>query len=472
MNLLSKTDFLWYLDAPMHLWARVHGQLADQSPSAYSQHLIAQGQQVESLGLQYLKKNILPRYGQAQLLWQQPYEDGQYEIRVDALVHDQAADAYDLYEIKSVTTVKKDVILDIAFQVLLLEDLLPLREAYILHIHRGYQHQDPLDLGKFFVLERVSESVEEQRDAVRTARRDALASAQQPSPAPDMACTHPKTCPCPDLCHPDLPENSIYTLPFIGKKAAQLRKLGITAIADIPPGFDLNTKQRRHAQAARTGQPIIDQAAIQAALAELQYPLNFLDYETFAPAVPLFPGYRPYEHIVFQYALFVIEEPEAPPEHFYCLLTAPQDPAPAIIPHLLDNLTPNGSVIVWNQAFEAHRNQDLASHCPEYAPQLKQVNERLYDLMLIFRNGLYVHPDFKGSASLKAVLPVLCPDLGYEDLAIGQGEEAMLAWYGLVSGRIPVERHHDYIEALKAYCRMDTYGMIEILNKLRETIRS
>ena len=470
--MISKTDFLWFMDAPMHLWARTHGPLADQSPSAYAQHLMAQGQQVESLGLQYIEKFVLPDYEQAELVWQQAYDDGQYEIRVDALIHDLTANAWDLYEIKSATSVKKEYELDITFQALILEQLLSLRGAFLLHINRDYRHQDPLDLEGLFMLEEISQSVADRRASVAAAREDARLVTQMQSPGPDLACTKPRTCPCPDLCHPGLPAHAIYDLPYIGKKVRELRKMGVTAIEDIPANFSLNSKQRKHARAVKSGQPVIDQPTIRETLETLSYPLYFLDYETFAPALPFFSGYHPYEHIVFQYSLFVISHPGEEPKHYECLLTEPEDPAPKLVPHLLNNLGPEGSVIVWNQSFEAHRNLELAGHCPDYAGRLIGINDRLFDLMKVFKDGHYVHPDFHGSASLKAVLPVLCPDLGYEDLAIGQGEEAMLAWYWIVSGRIPEDSIAEYETNLKTYCRMDTYGMITILNKLREIIRS
>jgi hypothetical protein len=470
--MLSKTDFLWYLDAPMHLWARTHGLLEQETPSPYEQHLITQGGLVESLAHQHLQAFILPRYEPAELIWQSTYQDSQYQIRVDALIHNLNTNTYDLYEVKSSTSVKKEQQIDLTFQVLLLENQLPLRDVFILHINKSYQHRDELDLKQFFTLEELSEEVEQRRETVDMAREAALAITQLPSPRPDFACTKPKACPCPSLCHPDLPEHPIYDIPYIGKKAAQLREMGVTAIEDIPTSFNLNIKQRAHVQAVKTNKPVIDPQAIKDSLEALQYPLYFLDYETFNPAVPLFAGYQPYEHIVFQYSLFRVDQAGAEPEHFECLLTKPEDPAPEIVPQLLNNLGPLGSVIVWNKSFEASRNKDLAKHCPEGANRLLGINDRLYDLMLIFRNGHYVHPDFHGSASLKAVLPVLCPDLRYQDLEISQGEEAMLTWHKLVSGQIPEADVPQYERAMKAYCRLDTYAMIEIFSELSDLIRS
>jgi len=469
--MLSKTDFLFYLDAPMHLWARAHDQLEKQTPTPMERHLSQQGQQVEALAKQYIETNLLPKYRQGQLLWQPAYDDGRYKIRADALIYSQDAAAYDLYEIKSSTSVRTEHEYDLAFQVLLLETLLNLRHVFVIHINKAYQQGQILDIENFFIIEPLSEQIAKRRDRVASARLEAYAVTLMPSPKPEFACTKPKSCPCPALCHPDLLKHSIYDIPYLGKKAKDLRERGITNLKDVPESFKLNATQKKHLRAAQSGQPIIDHAAIQSSLASLEYPLYFLDYETFNPAVPLYPNYHPYEHIVFQYSLFRIECPGNEPQHYEKLVTNQADPAPQILLHLLSNLGKKGSVIVWNQSFEKQRNQDLAKHCPRFTEQLLGINHRLYDLMRIFKVGHYVHADFHGSASLKAVLPVLCPELGYQELDISSGEQAMLTWFDLYTGKIPPEERAGVENAMKIYCKMDTYGMIAILNKLLEILR-
>jgi len=465
--MLTKSDFLTYLDSPMHLWAKSHGLLADQTPSVYEQFLAEQGQQIEYLAQLYLKQVILSENSHLHLHWQSAYDDGRFQIRADALIWDEKHSSFDLYEVKSATSAHKAHIFDLAFQVLLLETLIPLRHAYLVHIDNTYQHGQQLDLGRFFVVENLTEQVESYRDQVEHSRQDAWKITQMPAPKPEFACTKPHACPCPDLCHPELPENPIYHLPFLGKKAVSLREMGIMAIEDIPPDFSLSDKQRKHVEAVRTKAPLIDRQDIRSSLATLQYPLYFLDYETFNPAVPIFPGYQPYEHIVFQYSLFVLDQPGADPRHFEALFADGSDPAPRITPLLVEHIREEGSVIVWNKSFEAGRNQDLARHCPQYKDQLLGINTRLYDLMLIFRDGHFIDPRFQGSASLKAVLPVLCPELQYTDLAIQSGEAAMLTWYKLHIGAIPPEEQAETIESMKVYCKLDTFGMLAIWKHLR-----
>lgn len=465
---LSKTDFLRYLEAPLHLWASVHGRLETESPTLYQQHLMTQGQQVETLGHQYLEEFLISKQKDAKLFWQTTFDDGQFTIRTDALISNQINDTYHLYEIKSSTSVKTQHLYDLTFQVLLLESRLNLQTINIIHIDKSYLHGRKLNIEQFFIVEEISAKVDKYREDVAIWRQHAWSVAQMDQPPSTLACSKPQSCPCPSLCHPELPENPVYNIPYISKKVRQLQEMGVNAIEDIPESFDLNMTQRKHVEAVKSGRPVIDKQAIQQSLAALQYPYYFLDYETFNPTVPLFPNYHPYEHIVFQYSLFAIKEPGAEPQHFDCLLTGNEDPAPMLVSHLIENLGPQGSVIVWNQSFEANRNKDLAVHCPAYAEQLAGINKRLYDLMLIFRNGHYVHPDFHGSASLKAVLPVLCPELQHKELSISQGEEAMLAWYRLQTATIPPEERIEIETAMKEYCKLDTYGMIAIYNQLCE----
>ena len=469
--MLTKTDFLLFLDAPMHLWAKSHDALEEPSPTLYQQHLIQQGQHVEALAREFLEDHVSQNYSQGQLAWQPSFDDGRFEIRADALVFDKRAGVYDLYEIKSATSVKPLHEYDLTFQVLLLESSLPIRHAYLVHIDRDYLLADALDLAGLFMIEDLSAQVRKRRADVTQWREDAWLVTQMESPLPGFACIKPDTCPCPLLCHPHLPDHPIYDLPRIGKKALELREQGITAIEDIPPDYTLNAKQQKHARAVRTRRPLIDVPAIRAALSPLRFPLYFLDYETFGPAVPLFPGYHPYEQIVFQYSLYFLNTPEAVVQHHECLVTEKTDPAPLLVEGLLQHLGPEGSVVVWNQVFERGCNESLARHCPDRAEELLGINARLFDLMKPFSEGDYVDAGFHGSASLKSVLPVLRPDLDYGDLQIRDGQQAMLTWYWLQQGEVDADEHASLKRIMLDYCRRDTYGMVAIWEQLTRVIK-
>ena len=234
-----------------------------------------------------------------------------------------------------------------------------------------------------------------------------------------------------------MPESNIYQVPRLyANKARQLQQQGIYAQADIPPDFKLSDLQSRVVQAAREGRPLIDTSAIGDELATLDFPLYFLDYEAYNPAIPLFDGYRPYQQIVFQYSLHVLPAPGAASQHFECLLLENRDPAAQMVEHLAGHIGDSGTVLVWSKAFEATRNKEMAELVPQYADFLLGLNRRMYDLRDIFSKGHYVHPDFHGSTSIKYVLPVLAPELSYAQQAIRSGDQAMLAWQRVIAGEI------------------------------------
>ena len=126
-------------------------------------------------------------------------------------------------------------------------------------------------------------------------------------------------------------------------------------------------------------------------------------------AIPQYPGYHPQQQIVFQYSLHILEAPDAVPDHHEHLSLTCEDPSLPLLVQLREDIGDMGSVLVWNKAFEMARNTEMAALHPEYAPFLEGLNQRVYDLGDPVRLGYYLHPGFKGSWSIKQVLPVVVP---------------------------------------------------------------
>jgi hypothetical protein len=120
-------------------------------------------------------------------------------------------------------------------------------------------------------------------------------------------------------------------------------------------------------------------------------------------------------------------------------------------------------------SFEVSRLQEIARDFPEFAADIEPVLAKITDLMIPFRNkDLYVK-EMCGSHSIKSVLPALVPDLNYEDLAIADGEMAMLA-YAALEKINSVEEQEKIRQDLLAYCRLDTLAMVRIWQKLASLI--
>jgi hypothetical protein len=219
----------------------------------------------------------------------------------------------------------------------------------------------------------------------------------------------------------------------------------------------------------KSWQPIVDRQSIVAALSTLQYPLCFYDYETVSTPLPLFDGYRPWQQIVVQYSMHIVYE-NGDIEHKQSIISLGSKDNKSVIDNFVYDIGSwYGTYIVWNKAFENWRNDDIAALYPSYAELFCCINQQTFDLMDIFKNDMYFHPDFLGSASIKKVLPVLT-DISYDNLAVGHGGQATALLQQLISWTLQGDVDTT-IKNLCDYCTQDSWAMVQIWKKLIESIK-
>jgi len=361
---------------------------------------------------------------------------------------------------------------DVTFQAVILAKHIPVDHYYVLHPNKEYIRSGELDLAALFIAEDISDKVKALMPEVELLRGEALRVAQLSDPDQAEHCLSPKECPVPDLCHPELPDFSIYDIPRITRiKKLQLLERGILAAKDIPASFDLNPKQFMIVDRARTNTEHVDHKAITSELEKIAFPLYFLDYETCICAIPQFEGYHPQQQIVFQYSLHKLEKSGDEPIHCEHISLDEGDPTLPLLEKLKGDIGDSGTVIVWNKSFEMTMNKEMAKLHPEYATFLEQLNERIYDLGDIVNLGYYLHPGFKGSWSIKHVLPIMVPELSYKGMAIGKGDQASMAWWNMTFGQVDQREKELLTEALLRYCELDTLAMVEIYRKIVDLIK-
>jgi hypothetical protein len=105
-------------------------------------------------------------------------------------------------------------------------------------------------------------------------------------------------------------------------------------------------------------------------------------------------------------------------------------------------------------SFEKTMIRPLSSILPTYAAELAGLEAKLFDLEPVVRRGV-VHPDFGDRSSIKVVLPVLAPNLSYDELDIGDGGSAVAAFAKLAWGGASDEEIRDVRGALLEYCKRD-----------------
>jgi hypothetical protein len=212
----------------------------------------------------------------------------------------------------------------------------------------------------------------------------------------------------------------------------------------------------------------LDAPTVQQFLEGLRYPLHFLDFETIMPAVPMFDGCRPYTQTPFQFSLHIQNSAGGELTHLAYLADGSGDLRPGFLQALQAGLGPEGSIVSYNSSFEMGRLRELASQFLDHAAWLNQALVRFEnaDLLQPFRSFALYDPSQHGSASLKAVLPAFT-GLGYDDLAIQEGDFASIQFLRLLKGQIPKEEISGLRENLLKYCERDTLAMVKLVEKLQ-----
>jgi len=341
----------------------------------------------------------------------------------------------DLYEIKASTRAKPEHEYDLAFQTSVLEGSgLKVRNISVIHVNNQYVRHGEIKANEITAYTDITEAVRGKSEATAMHMAQALTVAKSPT-MPD---------PNPDLAK-------------LGSKKDWLpiyqNLVGVTE-EDISEDI----------------QPTIDKEAIKQFLSELEYPLYFLDYETMSGLIPYFDGHRPYQQVPFQYSLHILESPDAEITQKEYLHRDKSDPSRPLTEQLLKDIGDKGSVIVWFEGFEKARNSELGEMLPEYKQAMEAINDRVVDLMIPFKLKWYDDPRFNGSASIKQVLPVVCPHLSYKELGIQEGGSAQRLWMEAILDEKRADQKDQILDDLIEYCKLDTLAMVEIYNCLKELV--
>ncbi len=482
-KLLTKSKYLNGLQCPRLLWVAVNEPRRIPAPDATTQHVFDQGnligrmaQQLFPGGINVPWESFMGNISQTKVLLrrrQTIFEAGIMAGRLYArldILKPSGNEAWDIVEVKSATSLKDENIDDIAFQKLACENSgLKIDKCCLVYINKDYVKHGEILPEEFFVMQDISAEVAAVEETTRDTVRQLLTLMDSnicPEPAVSPNCETPYPCALQPECWANVPENSVFTLYYAGKKAYELYDKDIRCITDIPPDYTLSDKQQIQFDCLSSGEPFIDTAKINDFLATLEYPLHYLDFETINPAVPLFDGTRPYQHLPFQYSLHIQPSPGASAQHSWYLAEGRQDPRPELLRQLRDSIGPEGSIIAYNKSFEERALREMAEVFPEYKEWVENVNSRMVDLIIPFRGFSYYHPAQKGSASLKKVLPAVTGK-NYNELEIGEGGEASLRYLTVTFEDVPEEEQRQTYEALLTYCGLDTEGMVWIVDELR-----
>ena len=486
---LSKSRFTSGLQCHKKLWWEVHEPNAvELQPDKVLQDLFDQGRQVGEAARGRYPGGVLidlPHHaGAARVAATQKALDSGAPAVFEATfiaddtfvaidVLEKLNDGYRLTEVKSSTSQKDEHISDVAIQARVAAACgVQVRAAEVLHLNKHFRHPASGDLfARTDVTGPVAAFIPQVPDEI-TRQREMLAG-----PLPDVPvglhCFEPRECPFMKRCWPDTPDH-IRNLAGVGpKKTAAYLARGITSIADLPPKEKLNFTQKRQLKAMAEHRIIVEPtlAAELAPFGGVDFRLGFLDFETIARAIPVWPGMAPWQQAAAQFS-YHERQPDGSYTHAAFLAEGPDDARPKLAAAMV-RATIKADRVVTYTGFEKTRIRELQQAVPDLAAELAALEAKLIDLHPVVKNCVY-HPDFRGSFSLKYILTPLVPELTYDDLMIVDGRVASveIARLLFVADKIPKHERDRVRQDLLDYCQRDTWAMVKLVERLRELGRS
>lgn len=394
-------------------------------------------------------------------------------IFVDIL--ERHGNSWRAYEVKSSLRVSHVHYNDAALQYFVLHHCGIAVESFsLIHIDGYYVRRGAVNLQQLFKQVPVTEHCVKQlvEIAARIAdMKTVLASPQVPERAIGDHCFQPYTCDFMGQCWKPFGENSIFNLTGLSRTDAfLLYQSGIETIGDISDVSALNEMARMQVAAYKSGEPQVDKPRLREFIDGLKYPLLYFDIELFMPAVPMYDGTKPYQHLPFQFSIHRQEIPGGELRHIEFIAEPGSDPRPEFLNQLLRETEGEGTLLIYDVTLEKNILLALKNMFPEKGEAINQRIARMRDLMQPFMERTYHHPRMKGSVSLKNVLPALVPGMSYDELKVANGSQAMTV-YEQMHQAADLFSAAEMREALSTYGKLDTLSMARILDVLQEAVK-
>jgi hypothetical protein len=418
-------------------------------------------------------KLILTKENKDKIIFEASVEYNNLFARADVLFPNKDG-TFDIIEVKSDTKVKDEHIPDVSFQKYVFQKAgYNINKCYLLHINNEYVREEKLDLEQLFKKDDITEKISEFNTEVIIKQLLSILEFKE-IPKMDLGryCLNPYECSLKKECWKDLPDNNVTQLFYDKNLGYKLLEQGIKEIKQIPDNLEIKGRcalQRTiQIEATKQDKIHIQKQQIKEFIDNIKYPIYYFDFETYAPAIPIFNNSRPYQQIPFQFSLH-IEHQDGTIEHKEFLSTTKEDPRIELIKKMKEYLGDKGDILVYNKSFEQMIIRDLQRDFPEFRENAQNYLERLSDLAEPFKNFHYYDPKQLGRYSIKAVLPVMS-DLSYKGMVISNGEEAFINYEKIIQDLVKDKEKEDIITALKEYCKQDTYAEIVILKKLKDLL--
>ncbi len=403
-----------------------------------------------------------------EVIYEAAFQSNQVLAILDILV--KKNDLWYAYEVKSALKISSVYVWDAAMQYFVIAECgLPLADISIINLNGTYKRGAGVDILSMYnrtsILSAVTEKQGQVRDFIQQ-QKSVLLSDRIPAIEIGEQCFSPYPCDFYGTCWKHVNKHSVFELGGVARtEQFALYHAGMYEIRQIPDDYPLPDIACTQVQCVKKNEIHMNRPALKAFIKSLRYPLYFWDIESMMPAVPVFSGTSPYEHIPFLFSLCVLKESGGSPIQHYFLEETGIDPRSNFLEKFIALTEGNGDIVVYDINNERKVLQRLKVFLPSLSVAIDDRLARLKDLMLPFQQRHYYHPDMRGSISLKNVLPALVPGESYDKLSINSGTQAMAAFEQL-QRETDMFKIEEVRSQLIEYCNQDVLGMVRIVEVL------
>jgi len=307
-------------------------------------------------------------------------------ILLDVLVKN--GDAWDAYEVKSSKSLSETYYKDAALQYhILVESGVNIRSFSLIHINADYIRKDEIDINKLFIIKDVTDEVKNRSQAVSLKIEEEIESINSPE-EPNIEigphCYMPYDCDFIGYCWKSIKRPNIFDIPSLNKEEQFAIFEQYQSLEKSLEYADLNEINRMQIQAQLNKRPYKNEEAIRSFIPKFEeaYILKILH---FTPALPLYPGSKPYEAIPFGFALQKINSNGSKGDIIRFMANGKTHPKELVYGKLKEQVSDNIPIFIY-------------SNSPSQTADINCI-----DLAELLKNGYFYRPKITTDYSTKSL---------------------------------------------------------------------
>lgn len=283
-------------------------------------------------------------------------------------------------------------------------------KCFIYYLDRDYVRNGPVNANLLFTSIDVTKEIRDKYSLIHSILKTShkvLCLDEEPFVHIGSHCSNAGVdCSFYNYCSKHIPKNSFFLIPRLRSADKwKLYKDGNIHMEDVVYEWQ-NTKNTRNRQtnsilAVAKNKEIVDIDKIKEFCANILENDNIylIDVDSAATPVPLEDGLSPYAHNIMSYTIIKENDDK---------LTFSQkinnNNLREFIKSLTESVNKPGPILGYNISFIRMNLSRLIKYVPEYSEQIKDIVERLVELMMPFKQGWYASPKMEGSMSYVKVL--------------------------------------------------------------------